>query len=282
MSFKKEDILKQFDLPSELLEKLEKDELTKEDFEEWKDEIWISRLAAKTDKDIIDPAINKAMGWKLGDVNTKTIAAFREFGINVTSEDLEKDGKPIPYAEWTSPFFQKLATDFKELKESGNKDAEEKFIKLQTDFDTLKTDYATVQESAQTFKQEKEDLITDYEGKITTSNLNALKDTEISKIVYRDDMTPLEKQGFKVILNELNWSLDGKDLKIKDKDGNTIMNESKTKELSNSDIITNLAELNGVLKKNNVQPRTHEVKFEESKSKREVSPAAQKRMDSHI
>lgn len=279
MSFKQEDILKQFDLPNELIEKLEKDELTKEDFEKWKGDIWISRLSAKTDKDIIDPAIREAMGRKLGDIDTKAIAGFRELGINVTSEDLKKDGKTLGFSEWSKPFFEKLATDFKDLKESGNKDAEEKFLKLQTDFDILKTDYKTVQESAQTFKQEKEDLTSEYEGKILTSNLNAKKRSAISKVSYRDDISSLEKQGFDTILNQLNWALDGENLTVKDAEGQTIMNESKTKELSVDEIITNLAEENGVLKNNNVQPTKHEFKHEDSKPKREISPAAQKRMN---
>lgn len=187
-------------------------------------------------------------GVSFADLHNKRVEENLDFlkekftGIKTDLESKLKDGSDKRVNDLTKQMEDKDKTI------SAYKEANEK---LSTEYDTFKTT--------------KETDIKKYK---IGHQLNEVK----SRIAFRDDVTDIEREGFNSYLNNnFQFDLDEKDnLLVKDKEGKPILNKKAAGKISEPfDIMSEIAESNKLMKKNNAEQGAKKVIFTNEKSKTE-------------
>lgn len=234
-------VLTGLDLPEidTLIEELEKDEKKVEDVDTLIKEKFIARKLAPQDTDINKHITGKVTGL----FNNKFKKKFE-------LENDEIDGKP--WEEIVDHIHEKHAEEVKKLKEDAeSKNDDEKVTKLTTELEEVKGKLKIKGEEIMTANKEKEELQSDFDGKVKSFKIDSLLNGAKTKLSFRDDIKDMEKEGFNaVIKNNYKFELDDDKLKIFDKEGEPVQNDKKTELVEVDELFTKLATDNGLLKMN--------------------------------
>ena len=250
--------------------KITDDAVSKDDFEKEFKGTWISREAVKTDRDILDPLIKKAMGARMGSIETSIKSSAKNAGFELPSDIFkDEDGNQRKLEEVLVIHFDSIKTQVDELKESASKGDSEKLKEL-TDKLGIATDDNTrlkdLNEKTQTQLTEKD---TEHESAMTDFVISSKKTELFHSVNFKDDISDIEKRGFESIIGDLQFSLDDdKELKILNSEGNVFRDDKDIGELSTKDIFAKLAQDEKLLKKSNAVTRQNgqPIIFDETKN----------------
>lgn len=242
------DILTRLDVPKELV-----DDLTEDKFNDFLEGKWISREAAKSDKDLYSDLLSDEKARITGSITTSLKRNFKELGIDVETKD--KEGKNLTATEIAESGLSSLGITMKELKDSANSDADEKLTKVNNKLETITLERDEFKTSAEDAATAMEKMKGDNEKTLTGMKIEMHIDSAKNGLAFKDDITDMEKKGFNSILSDYNYTLneDG-NVEVTDKDNKPIFNENKTERLSISQTFEKVAKENKLIKQNNAKP----------------------------
>lgn len=245
------ELLERLDVSQELIDKA--DDLTLEDFNKEYDKKWISIEAAKTNEDIINPAISAKVGEVTGAVMTAVKRGFKEQGITFDPAELkDEDGKDLHVEKIASLGFEKLGLTITELKESAGKDNDEKLKQLQSKFDTTEIERDKFRETAEANTTELTELKTSHANDLQGMHIKIAVDNARSGLSFKDGITDIEKAGLNAKIAGLKYTLEDDQVKVTDEKGEPFFNEKKTETLNLEQTFEKIAKDNKLIKENNL------------------------------
>lgn len=224
-----------------------------ETFKEKFQEKFISLSEISERKDIVEPIISKAIGKRIGSLETIIKKAAKENGVDLDGEEIK--GKPIE--EVAKTVFTKLSENHSsvvnDLKSQLDSRSEDVIKKLNKEINDYKTKYNELETLLNDTKNQFTKLQEDKDKEIKMFKIEVEKKNIFDKVGFKKDMTAVEKTGFETLINsKYDLDLDEKGILIvKDKNGKRIKNDKvvgafKTLE----DILREEAEANGLISKN--------------------------------
>jgi len=176
---------------------------TTDDFKKVFDPEFVRKSAAKEDKDIIAAITGK----RIGALATKVREIAKKNAVDLTKGDIEKkDVEEViqfVFEEMGKTNLETVTTLKADLAKSGD----EKVIALQKELDKTKSDYTQLNDlhtkttsDFNTFKDGSTKQMKEFK-------LTRLKDEEMGKVKFRQDVKPVEKEGFNSIMAK-NYSID--------------------------------------------------------------------------
>lgn len=194
---------------------------------------WINKSMVENDPEIKAKITGKAIG------TLQTFAA-RELGLESTEV---KDKKLEDYITLGAAKYKARIKELEEASPDGT-EWQKKIEKAQKDAERF-------QKMAETLQKEKEDIETEWSGKLKKTSLDYALTGLKSKLQYADDFAAdeLKRKGFDSHINE-NYNFDfneANELVVTTKKGEPIQNEKKTGFLSPEDLMkTELKKFNGL------------------------------------
>jgi hypothetical protein len=210
----------------------------------------VSEIAER--KELIEPIVNKAIGKRIGSIETLLKKTAKEHGIDIEGGEL----KDKPIEEVTKHLFGKL-TDahtsvVKDLKTQLDGKSDEVFKKLQKEIEEYKTKYSEVENLLNDTKNQFTKLQSDKENEIKSFKIEVKKKSIFDTIGFKKDMSAVEKTGFETLLNsKYALDLDGDEIVVKDKSGKRIKNDKVVGAFKTfEEVLKEEAEANGLISKN--------------------------------
>lgn len=242
MAKKPEEILKEvlssLDTPEEITNGLLSGEKEIKDFEEYKDETFIAKKLAYSDKDI--------KAGIIGNITTKINKHFMDkFGLS--KEDIE-DKKVEDLVDMIQ---ENHESAIKKIKEESGQEDDEKVKTLQSKVTELETSAKDWENKFMEANKEKDQMRQDFDGKVKEFKINDLLsgyrkqvETELIK-----EISPLEKKGFEQEISKYKFDLseDGTDLIPLNEDGTKVLNNKKTGHANTLDVLRTIAQENKIL-----------------------------------
>ena len=178
-------------------------------------------------RDIIDPIINKAVGSRIGKLETATIKWAKDLGVEVTHGEF--DGQKIEDVQESVFTKIKAVIDAKPKDTVDVKAWESKLDKVRAESDTFKN-------SLTDFQKKYSDLETSIVTEKTEAVKNAALQTGLSTIKWPNGTTDITKEGFKAIFHNTYGLLPEKDAvyvtaKTGENIGNRVQHPKKLDEL---------------------------------------------------
>lgn len=178
-------------------------------------------------RDILDPFIQKAMGKRIGVLETEIKKTAKEFGLDFETD--EHKAKPIEELNriLINKSAEKYGNEVKELQAKLAAGNDENTKKLQKELDSLKQKYAETTGLLEETSKKYQDLEVSKNNELKQFKLNQVKAKAYESVKFKADISEAEKAGFEAILSQkYQLDLDDKDgLIVKDKDGNRIKND---------------------------------------------------------
>lgn len=206
----------------------------------------------KERKELIEPYVSKAIGKRLGSLETEVKRIAKESAIDIESDEFK--GKPIE--ELTKTVFKKFAESnlsvVKNLQEKLSANSGDAVAKIQKEAEQWKTKYSEVESLLNDTKNQFTKLQEDKENEIKSFKIEVKKKNVWDSIGLKKDITPVEKTGFEALLNS-KYSLDLEEdtIVVKTKDGKRIKNDKVVGQFKTfEEILKEEAEANGLISKN--------------------------------
>lgn len=247
------ELITRLGLSDDIVKLAEDGKLTEDKFSESLDELWISREAAKSDPDIIDPAIKAHDGKNFTMFENGMKKAATDLGVEFEKEELLVEGKPVKAIDMISLLSGKLTTKMDDLKENAGKDNSDKVNKLERQLEEQTKQTSHFKEEFESKTTAFDELETSSNKKFTDFKITTKLGEAKSKVPFID-MTDLQKIGFDARLGSLKRELDedGK-LILTDSDGESYWNEAKTEKLNADEVVMHLANNDKLVKKNAIE-----------------------------
>lgn len=210
---------------------------------------YIPRAKALED-DGIAKHFNDQTGKRIGQLEAATRKVFKEdLGI----EDLDSSGLlEDVFADGANKIKAKLS----KLAEDAKKGNDTKLTELTNELGTFKAKYESEKERADATNKLLEATKGEFENYKTTLKSNQLFQSELSKIELIPDMTDLQKKGFHALIAEsyeFKLDKDGETLEVYKKgEAKRAKNEAGNQNMTVEEALKELADKNGLLKKNNM------------------------------
>lgn len=224
-----------------------------ETFKEKFKEKFISLNEIPERKEIIEPIVSKAIGKRIGSLETILKKAAKESGVDLDGEEIK--GKPIEDVAKTvfAKISDKYTSTVKELKSQLDSRSDDVIKKLSKELEDYKNKYSELETLLNDTKNQFTKLQEDKEREIKTFKIEVAKKNIFDKIGFKKDMTPVEKTGFETLINsKYDLDLDEKEgLIVKDKNGKRIKNDKVVGAFKTfEEILREEAEANGLISKN--------------------------------
>jgi hypothetical protein len=239
-----------------------------EKFQEFFNSKFVARDKATQDPELI----KKFEGSRIGSINT---AAKRLFGdeLGLTSEDFANNKLEDVLAQVKEKYSKQIGDLHSKAKDGNDKKVNDLLAQLEDKDKSLKAyqdNLKTLEGEFNSFKESKQSEITNY---MVGHQLNEI----YSKVPFKDGMTEIEKSGFKAIVGQTaKFGLSEENqLIVRDSEGNPVKSKKSASEFASPlEVLTSLAEENGLMKKNNAAPaKAQTVKTEPNGDGRTLSPA---------
>lgn len=197
---------------------------------------------------IVAAHIASTVGKVLGSATTK---------LKQISGLTESDIKDKKIEELIDLIGERHTSEVTTLKESATKGNDEKLTSLTEELEKQK-------KAAKKYKEDLESISTTYQkdqenwkGELKNYKIKTLRDQELSKVPFIDNLTPLQKKGYDITISE-KYKLDldetGEKLVILDDKGEPIQNPKKVGSyFAPSEVFVNEAVSNNIFKQNNSQ-----------------------------
>lgn len=222
---------------------------------------YIARAKALEDEGIAKH-FNDAHGKRMGQLESLTRKAFKE---ELEIEELESG----PIETMLLDGAKKVKGKIVKLSEDAKKGNDTKLTELTTELGTFKTKYESEKERADTTNKLLETTKGEFENYKTTLKSNQLFQSELSKIELIPDMTDLQRKGFNALVAEnfeFKLDKDGETLEVYKKgEAKRAKNEAGNQNMTVEEALKDLADKNGLLKKNNMNREP----FRKTESQRE-------------
>lgn len=226
----------------------------------------------------------KVVGKRMTEITSKLTDFGKSVGLDVSFDELAK--KKVE--DVIGDFKSSLATKITELSEAANSGSDKRVHDLAKQLEEkdkslnqFKSEWEKTANEFNAFKEQSENSLKAYK---VNHQLDSLK----SKINWVDDIKDVHRAGFNTIINsEYRFELgEGDKLVVKDKDGNFIPNKNKAGAFADPfDVLVSVADLNGLVKKNNADNSQKKTIFANAKREdgsdnrdKKLSPAYLKRV----
>lgn len=203
-------------------------------------------------KDLLEPIISKAIGKRIGSLETLVRKTAKEHAIDLDSEEIK--GKPIE--DVTKHLFNKLSETHtevvKDLKSKLDSKSDDVIKKLQKEIEDYKNKYSELEGLLNDTKNQFTKLQTEKENEIKAFKIEVEKKNIFDKIGFKKDMTSVEKAGFEALIkSKYDLDLDEAGIVIKDKTGKRIKSDKVVGAFKTfEEVIKEEAEANGLINKN--------------------------------
>lgn len=205
---------------------------------------FISRKLARNDEDLKKEHIG-TFSRRVGDFMRK------EFGLTQSQIEDKK------YEEIFEMGKEQWDNKLKELegKVENPQTNDEELTKLQESLNKEKEKAKKLEEDLFNTNKEKQEIQDNTQKQLKEFKIGHLLMEKKNKLTFKDDITPLEKEGFNTLINnKYKFDLEEDKLIVTDTDGNKIKNEKNTDYLGVEDILSIEAVNNKIAKMNNSTP----------------------------
>ena len=251
-----------------------------EDFDKFK-ESFNSRFVSRETAHVDESIKSKVVGKRMGEINSKLVEFGKALGEDVSFEKLRE--KKVE--EVLSDYATLVTTKLEDLKGKAKEGNDKKLNDLSKELEEKQKSlisYKEALEQTQSALQEKE---SQFQNELKSFKVQTkLKDLKAG-ISWVDGITDVQRTGFDALINSnYKFDIDEKDNPIvTDKDGNLIPLKDKAGVFADPvTIFTQVAEANGLLKKNNLDGNKKTINFTRSEQTpdkpKKVSSAYEQRL----
>ena len=231
------EILTSFDTPEDVIKGIIDGDKEVKEFIDFKNENFMAKKLAFS-----DPEISAAIAGKI----TKNINKKLESTFGLTKDEIE--GKKVE--ELLDIVKGVHDTALADIKTEGGKDNDEKVKGLEVKLTESIAANKGLEDKFMDANKKTETLETEFAGKVKQFKIDSLLSTAKSQLTFKEDISPLEKQGFDMVVNnkfKFDLSEDGSELIPLDEKGEKVLNEKKTEHAKTIEVLTQIATENKLL-----------------------------------